>query len=307
MRSSFKLSAGPPWKTCALLVCLLIGDSCGQTGDQTGKVRSLERVPTRLASTSIPAKSTSIPVPKGVLDVEIATPEMVAWLEQMIRSNLPETYEDTRNWDQQKEVWDGVKVWREGNHLETKRKKKTVNSGTWTRYAIAIVEPEKNLHIQFHRLEPLPDGKIAFAVTVDCALDVFGRLSQWARDVQVFSISANADAACRLTLEGTVALQMNLLKLPPDVTIKPVVSRAHVALTYYNVRRISQIGGELAQTLGKGLRRTLDEKLEDTNRSLADKINAQLAKKSDRMTFSTQQWLQTKLPLPGKPATATQQ
>ena len=255
----------------------------------------------KFARQTVPSRLTTFPTASfennTLVENEIATPQMVAWLTKLIQENLPPTYEDNRKWDQQKEVWDGVKFWREGNHLETKRKVKLVNSGTWTKYAVTIVDPDENLHIEFHRLEPLPDGKIAFSITVDCTLDIFGRLSQWARDVQLISLSANADAACRLTLDGTVALQMNILKLPPDIVVKPHVSYANIDLTYYNVRRISQVGGEFAQVLGKGLKFTLDDRLEDLNGKLADKINKQLEKKSDRMAFSTQGWLKSKLPV----------
>lgn len=250
-----------------------------------------------LEGRGVPAALAAFPVAPAAPE-NIATPEMTAWLEAMIRANLPPMYEDDRKWNQQKEVWDGIKFRREGLKVETKRKKKLVNSGTWTRYRISIVEPEKNLWIQFQRLETLPDGRIAFAVTVDCALDVFGRLSQWARDVQLFSLSANADAACRLTLAGTVQFQMNVLKFPPDVAIKPVVDEAHIELTYYRVRRVSQVGGDFAKTLGKGLRSVVDNKLDDMNGKLVDKINKQLDKKSDRLSFSTQDWLKAKLPLP---------
>lgn len=228
----------------------------------------------------------------------LATPQLIGWLTDMVHDNLPPIYEDDRKWGQQKEVWDGVKFWRENGHLETKRRTKLVNSGTWTRYSIAIVEPEKNLHIEFKRLELLPDSRIAFEIAVDCPLDVFGRLSQWTRDVQVVSISANADAGCRLNIAGTVQFQMNVLKFPPDIKIKPHVDYAHVELTHYRVRRISQVGGDFAKLLGKGLRGVVDEKLEDMNGKLADKINTQFDKNSQRLSFSTQAWLHSKFPLP---------
>lgn len=231
----------------------------------------------------------------------IATPQVVAWLTNMVRDNLPPTYEDDRKWGEQKEIWNGIKIWREDGHLETKRKTKLVNAGTWTKYSIRIVDPDQNLHVEFQRLETLPDSRIAFAVSVDCPLDVFGRLSHWARDVQLISISANADAACRLTLTGTVQFQMNLLKLPPDIVIKPRVDFAHVDLVYYRVRRISQVGGDFAKVLGNGLRKVIDEKLDEMNAKLVDKINQQLDKHSDRMQFSTQEWLRSKLPLPPPP------
>lgn len=227
----------------------------------------------------------------------IASPQVVAWLSAIIRRNLPEDYVDDRKWDRQKEVWDGLDVHREGLRIKTKRKTKMVNAGTWTRYKIALVDPDQNLAIDFHRLEPLSDGRIAFGVTVECPLDVFGRLSQWMRDVQIFSLSANVDAACRLVLEGTVGLRMNLFKLIPDISVEPRVDVAHVGLTHYRVRRISQVGGDFAKLLGEALKKRVDEKLEDYNDKLVDKINQQIEKHNDRLTFSTHDWLQSKLPL----------
>ncbi len=223
---------------------------------------------------------------------------MVGWLQQLIRDNLPETYEDTRKWDLQKEVWDGVDVSRDGLKVKTKRKHKLVNHGTWTRYRLELVEPEKNCKIQFHQLEVGEDRKIHFNVSVEVVLELFGRLSQWVRDVQMISLSANADAICRLNIQGTVAFQLNPLRFPPDIRIQPHVDSANVEISQFKVRRISQVGGPLAEQLGNGLRRALENKLEESNERLPEKMNKQLAKHSDRMQFSTQEWLQSKLPLP---------
>lgn len=231
-------------------------------------------------------------------DNNLASPQMVAWLQQIIRENLPENYEDTRKWDIQKEVWDGIDFSHDGIKVKTKRKHKLVNHGTWTRYRLELVEPDENLKIQFHQLEVAKDHKIHFHVSIEMLLDVFGRLSQWVRDVQVVSISANADATCRLTIRGTVGFQMNPLKFPPDIRIQPHVDEANVEIAHFKVRRISQIGGPLAEKLGNGLRRALENKLEDSNARLPEKMNKQLAKHADRMQFSTQEWLQSKLPLP---------
>ncbi len=290
-------------RTFVLLWLTLLGQSCILVASPSLCAQSPEPELARESKfqpLTVPTKLAAFPdSPNSVGETSnIATPQLIAWLTAMVQDNLPPTYEDDRKWGQQKEVWDGVKVWREDGRLETKRKTKLVNAGTWTRYTIAIVEPEKNLHVEFHRLETLSNGSIAFAVSVECPLEVFGRLSQWARDVQVISLSANADAACRLTIEGTVEFQMNLLKLPPDIAIKPHVDNAHIDLTQYRVRRISQVGGDFAKVLGNSLRGVVDEKLDDMNAKLVDKINAQLAKNSKRLSFSTQDWLRSKLPLP---------
>lgn len=248
------------------------------------------------ATKRIPATLTTHTVPTEVNS--LATPEVVAWLEKLIRKNLPENYSNDKKWGKQKEVWDGIRLRREGLKLETERKKKLVNAGTWTKYSIDMVNPDEQLFIQFDRLEALPDGRIAFAVTVDCMLDAFGRLSQWVRDVQIISLSANADVGCRLYIAGTVQFSMNLMKFPPDVALKPRVDTAHVTLTHYRVRRISQLGGDFAKVLGNGLRRTVDEKLEETNAKLVSKINKQLEKHEDKLSFSAQDWLKSKLPMP---------
>ncbi len=231
-------------------------------------------------------------------DSNLASPQIVGWLKQIIRDNLPETYEDRRKWDLQKEVWDGVDFHREGMKVKTKRKHKLVNHGTWTRYKLDMVDPDQNLKIQFRKLEATADNKVHFDVSVEMWLDIFGRLSQWVRDVQMISLSANADAVCQLNITGTVAFQLNPLKFPPDIRIQPHVDTASVEISQFKVRRISQLGGPLAEQLGNGLRAALENKLEESNERLAEKMNKQIAKHADRMQFSTQDWLQSKLPLP---------
>jgi hypothetical protein len=230
--------------------------------------------------------------------VDLASPQVISWLSNLIRDNLPPAYDDDRKWGHQREVWDGVDLRREGLKLETKRKKKLVNSGTWTKYHVEFVEPAKNVHIEFQRLESTPDGRIAFSVSVACLLDVFGRMSQWVRDVQMVSISANADAVCKLTMSGSVQFHLNPLKLPPDVIIKPHVETAFVELSYFRMRRVSQIGGDFAKALGEGAKGVIEDKIEDTNRKLVDKINQQIDKQQSKMVFSMQDWLQSKLPMP---------
>lgn len=250
----------------------------------------------QLRSTS--NKVLAVPASQSNTVGDFASPQLIAWLTSMIRENLPPAYEDNKKWGMQKEVWDGVDMWREGGRLETKRRKKLVNAGTWTKYRVDFVEPDKNLHIEFHQLQSLPDGRIAFSVSVECLLDVFGRMSQWVRDVQMISLSVNADAVCKLTMSGSVKFQLNPLKFPPDVIIKPHVDHALVELSYFRVRRVSQVGGDFAKALGEGARGTIDRKISETNEKLVEKINKQIDKQQSKMVFSMQDWVQSKLPVP---------
>ena len=192
----------PGYRLGRILALILAFASMPVLSSRSLSQENLPITPATDRATTIPTALVAFPgapaipspaVPKGVPNIGgnvIATPEMVGWLTTMIRDNLPPTYEDDRKWNKTKKVWNGIRFRREGLKIETERRIRTVKYGTWTRYAIKIVDPDERLHIEFQQLEPLDDGKIAFAVTVDCALDVFGRLSQWVRDVQMVSISA---------------------------------------------------------------------------------------------------------------------
>ncbi|MFO0942628.1 MAG: hypothetical protein U0930_17975 [Pirellulales bacterium] len=101
-----------------------------------------------------------------------------------------------------------------------------------------------------------------------------------------------------MTLAGTVKFRLNVLKLPPDVTIVPNIERASVELLEYRLRKFSKIDGDAAKLLGKGMRGTIDDKIDDVNATLPVKINRQLEKRKEKLTFSAQDWLLSKLPMP---------
>jgi hypothetical protein len=223
---------------------------------------------------------------------------MIAWLTQLVEEHLPATYEDNRKWNKQREVLSGIHIELDGLTLKTHRNRKLVNAGTWTRYSLSLIEPDKNLKVEFHRLEPIDETHIAFDTTVTTPLEIHGQMAEWARDVKLFSLGAHARSTVRLSLAGEVQFQLNLLKLPPDIGIKPHVSQAHIELLEYRVYRISKIGGDAAELLGKSMRRAVEEKLADYNEKLVEKINTQLEKKRDKLSFSTSDWIKSKLPLP---------
>ncbi len=240
---------------------------------------------------------------RAVNQAALGSPELIAWLKNIIQDNLPETYQDNRQWNKQREVFNGVHIKLDGLNLETHRNRKLVNAGTWTRYEISFVEPEKNLQIDFKRLETIDSDTVAFETVVVAPLDIYGQMAEWARDIKLISLSAHADAVVRLTIAGQVKFQLNMLKLPPDVSVRPVVDQAHVELLSYRVRRISKIDGDAAKVLGKGMRGVIDDKIEDVNKTLVAKINRQIEKRKDKMTFSAQDWVLSKLPLPSAPKT----
>ena len=118
-------------------------------------------------------------------------------------------------------------------------------------------------------------------------------MSEWRRDVQFISLSANADATIELNVVCEIQVIVNPLKIPPDVEFRPVVTDAKVALRDFEVHNISQLRGPLAELLGKGIREVLDNRLEDYREKLVVKMNSEIAKQKGKLKLSLQDWLQT--------------
>lgn len=221
----------------------------------------------------------------------IPTSHLARLLTRMVIHSIPPVYNDERHWNKERDVWNGVHVRLHNGKLETHRKTKEVKAGTWTRYTMRIDDPEKQVHVQFDRLEVTKEKGMSFAVTVEADLDLDGQLNEWARDIRLYSISARADASIRLQVEGTIQLKMNGLKLPPDFTVVPQVDHAHLDLISYRVKEVSNIRGDAAKLIGKSLKAAVRERLEIENQKLVAKINRKLAQRSHKMTISGDDWL----------------
>ena len=227
----------------------------------------------------LPATMDEVPIFNG----ESASPEIQAWARWLILKNLPPVYEDNRKWGVKKEVYDGFRFRHEGLKVETYRKYKTVKQGTWTRYFIEFVDPEENLKLTIADLRQIDRSKISFRVVVSVPLHIFGRIAQWQHDVQLVSISTNADATVEMSVACECDILINPLAFPPDVSFKPHATEASIVMTSFEVHRISQLRGVLAEQLGKGLRHGVDEKLSEYGDKLVVKINRQFEKQADRL------------------------
>lgn len=218
------------------------------------------------------------------------SPEMTGMVRWLILKNLPPTYEDKKKWGKQKQVIDGLHVEMKGLKIDTHRRFKMVNHGTWTRYFVELKDPENELQVQLVNLtEPRP-GVIQFETIIEAPLHVFGRYSRYQWDVQLISMSANADARVRMTVQTEVELVVQPLTFPPKIEIRPKVLAANAELLEFKIRNISQLKGPVARALGDSLENVLRERLDDYDQKLTDKMNAQLAKQKDKLIISSDAW-----------------
>ena len=238
---------------------------------------------------ALPNSLAEVPLPVSADERQ----ELSTWVRWLVLRNLPPSFEDNRKWGREKEVVNGIQFRREGWKIETKRKRKTVKHGTWSRYFIEFVDPVANLQVNIQKMEFPKSGPIRIATQVIAPLKLFGRVSEWSRDVQWISLSANAEATIELIVACDIHVIVNPLKIPPDVEFRPVVTNATVALQDFEVHNISQLHGPLAELLGKGIREVLDNRLEDYREKLVVKMNSEITKQKGKLKLSLQDWMQT--------------
>lgn len=204
----------------------------------------------------------------------------------LVREHLPHRYEDTKQWGKTKEVFAGLKVRVDGWQVKTKRRKRTVNHGTWKLYRIELVDPDRTLQVQIDKIAPDGNGRVGIDARCQANLRVFGRISQWELGVQLASFSIDSTARVQLLVHGDVGLKLDGSKLPPDVVLDPKVTWADIQLLDFRVHKISDLQGPLVRELGKGLREVLEDKLAEKRHQLPEKMNRQIEKNKSKLRLS---------------------
>lgn len=249
-------------------------------------VGGLSPLPVRAEPTEPPAAGLA----ESAGQVELSD-EFQALLAGLVRANLPDKFEDLRDWGQTRELTTGLRVRREGLKLEARRKRKEVNDGTWKMYRLRVVDKDEQFQLWVENVRETESGMLAFDVTTVARLEAFGRWSVWERGVQLVSLSAEADARVRLRASCQLALRLDPSRLPPDVVLKPTVERAELELLDFRLRRVSDLHGPLVRQLGRTLEDLVEDKLAASRDRLPEKFNRQIDKQQGKLRFSLHDFL----------------
>ena len=161
-------------------------------------------------------------------------------------------------------------------------------------YRVTFPKPDE-LTVRVTNIHQLADGRAGFDAEFAAPLELFGRLSEWQRGVQLISLSADADARVRLRVSVALKLKLDAgKKLVPDVLLEPEVTAAQLDLEQFRLKRLSQLHGPLAKHLGTEAREIIEDELADRNSELVAKINKQIAKKQDKLRLSLSDLASTK-------------
>jgi len=246
-----------------------------------------------------PTAKPSTPSPQPVLTQQEpssadAGEEIDNLITSLVLENIPHTFEETKDWGGQDERWDGIKFRREGLRIETKRRKKKVNHGTWKKYSAELLNPDEEFAIQLKNMRETPGEKMAFDVHFTAHLKIAGRQSKWVKGVQLYSLSAHGHTKVRLVVSMEMGVDMDINRFPPDLVFKPVATDADLIVDEFRLDRVGKAGGEVAQQVSKSVRSSLDEKITEKKNKLVEKINKQIKKNQDKLRLSIADVLKSK-------------
>jgi hypothetical protein len=212
-------------------------------------------------------------------------------LSRLIRDAIPREYDKKEDWGATKDIVVGVRPQGKPFHWHIKQHKKTVNHGVWKHYQLRLVEPEQNLVVQLTNLQPLPEGRMAFALHIEAKLDAWARAKVYQYGVHLAALEIESDMQLRFDLAGEVGLRFAMVDGSPGFTVQPVVTDARVHLAEFHLRRVSNARGPLVQELSSGVRRIVEDEINGP--SLTARLNRAIEKKRDRLTFGAGELLKS--------------
>lgn len=231
--------------------------------------------PTPLVQNAPPAAPVGTTIPVGE--------SLQSLITKLVVEEIPHEYENTKKWGGTKRVMSGLDWELDGIKVETRRQWKEANHGTWSRYKLRLVEPERTFEVRIENLRDMGDNVAAFDLIGIAQLDCSGRLSKWQRGVQLVSLSGEANAKVRLLAHVEVKMAIDPRTFPPDILLSPKVTSADLALQEFELRRLSKAEGPLVKQVGEVLEEGVQDYLAEHRQKLTDKMNAQIEKKRSKL------------------------
>ena len=210
------------------------------------------------------------------------SPEATAFVKGMALLLLPETYSDDDDWGRTKRVQSGLNVDLDGLQLETSRRWKNVNHGTWRRVDASLVDPEERFDLRICFLPTENPAEPGYRVQAKLRLTASAVQQHWNRGLKLYSISA--DVSGDFTFDADVHFESDVITADgrPRVRILPVVDRAKLAMTGFRVNRVSHSKGTSARVFGETFESLVGNRVQRESARLAARINAKIRKKPER-------------------------
>ena len=118
------------------------------------------------------------------------------------------------------------------------------------------------------------------------------RIQRWNLGVKLFSLTIKGDMRVRLKSTASVGFVADYAEVPPALVIDPRIEKAEVLLEHFEVDRISNIGGDVAEEWGELMEDVIrDRFLAKQNDKLVAKLNKSIDKERDDLRLSMADWI----------------
>jgi len=196
---------------------------------------------------------------------------------------LPQKFEDTKDWGDEKRIQSGLNVDFENGRLKTSRRWNMVNHGSWLQGAGELVNPETTFLLKASQL-PDPDASTQrYQVNVSTKLNVSGRQQQWNYGAMLWSVSAEATADISIDVTVDVKAEVVTTKKGSRLRFLPNVTQAAARLDNLKLHRISHVKGTAVKGIGELVEELIQLRIKRENKDLAARINKAIQKKPERL------------------------
>lgn len=203
---------------------------------------------------------------------------------------LPDTFDDEDDWGREARIQSGLNVDFEDGRLQTSRRWKHVNHGSWKRVSGHLKSPAETLRLQLQRLPEAVDGAARYQLQAAATFRATGRQQQWNYGVMLWSISAEAEFD--VALDATLRVQQSaaIVDGRPSLQLVPRVETAAARITRFSLRRISHAKGSAIREFGSWFEGLIQQRVARENQRLPERINRRLEQQQDRFVLPV--WFQ---------------
>lgn len=210
--------------------------------------------------------------------------ELNQWLTGLILKHMPHEYLEDKKWGKQTKRWAGVNLRRDKQ--DSKSRYKMVNHGTWQKYAAKLIDPNNKFAVKLSDVSKTGDGKTAFDVGFVADLQIDARQAKWVKGVQLYSLSAKGKARIALAVSCEMGVGMDLSNFPPDLIFAPEITDAKISILNFKLDRVSKVGGEVAQQMGRHAKRELESRIHEKEKKLVQKLNKEITENKEKLRLS---------------------
>jgi hypothetical protein len=201
-------------------------------------------------------------------------------LRATVLTAIPHHYEDRRHWGKTREMTVGVKVHQRGLQFRMSEQKRKVNHGLWHRYKVELLDPANATKLRIGQIQSVDTSRFRFQIQFNSKMRCRGDFEQWLLGVKGLNLTVVSDADVQVVADCELTLrpQPNRKSLLPDLILDPKVNRVSISLRDLDVKRIGEIRGDLAESIGDISRRDIENLLQGQEQRVVKKLNEAIDK-----------------------------